>query len=378
MKRLPLALALLCVTGCLGAEPRISSAPPELLAPPSDGRGVAVLPPQGLAPDFAARLHQAITDALIAVGTPASQEAAPRAGALVASAAKLSPAATAGEETLQITWAAQLPGAAAPIYLTQTESVAAGQGEQGPPLDRLRVIAGRAAAALAEVLNPTGLTANAAAAPDAAAAAPAAAPPPKPSFAVRVGKVTGAPGDGDVSLARSMGFSLRELTVPVTDKDGPAVWRIDGKVTAAPPQGDKRKLTVRWALIDPTGQEQAAAEQANDVPAAAIANAWGPLAALVTQAAAEGLAQALSDAKRATDAAPIAAAAPPPPTSPAPTTPAPTAPAPTTPAPSVAPAAAKPAEAGTAKPATATKPTRRSKPTPVKAAAPKPAKPAAS
>lgn len=110
--------------------------------------------------------------------------------------------------------------------------------------------------------------------------------------------VTGAPGDGDQTLARAMGLMLGNTGVKVTSADDELAWRIAGKVKVER-VGAKDKVTLDWQVKDAKGAILGNLQQRNEVPANALAKNWGETAALAAAAAAPGLAEIIAKAHNA-------------------------------------------------------------------------------
>lgn len=119
---------------------------------------------------------------------------------------------------------------------------------------------------------------------------------PKPS--VRIGDVTGVPGDGGRALARALEFNLRRADVALADTPDKATHIIVGAVTIAPARGtpphETRNVDVRWTVQRADRQEVGQVRQTNDVPARQVERNWSEIAYAVADAAVEGLTNLLS------------------------------------------------------------------------------------
>ncbi|MDH3239250.1 MAG: hypothetical protein OEO83_01145 [Alphaproteobacteria bacterium] len=117
-------------------------------------------------------------------------------------------------------------------------------------------------------------------------------PPLRP---VAVRDITGAPGDGRVSLRRSLAFELRKLGFPVTEsrESGTDAVVVSGtvKVGRSPEGGDR--VEIAWTVADPAGRMLGSVKQANTVEAGSLQRSWGVTAALAARAAAPGIARIL-------------------------------------------------------------------------------------
>lgn len=126
---------------------------------------------------------------------------------------------------------------------------------------------------------------------------------------LRIGAVTGAPGDGDAALARAMALLLAEQGMAiVTDPKAPADLRLDADVSVGKARAGKQHVKIVWHLRRPKGGEIGTVGQQNDVPAGLLDGTWGNLAYAVATAAEGGIRQLVARA------APNAAASGPGPT----------------------------------------------------------------
>ncbi len=101
--------------------------------------------------------------------------------------------------------------------------------------------------------------------------------------------VTGAPGDGNISLARAMRAEL----VKAGEELAPATTRADftltGTVTITSAPGNLQRVEIDWRVTDAKGAEAGRVVQLNEVPAGMLAIAWGDVAYVVAQEAAGGV-----------------------------------------------------------------------------------------
>jgi hypothetical protein len=115
---------------------------------------------------------------------------------------------------------------------------------------------------------------------------------------IAVEGVTGAPGDGDRSLARAIAAALRHANLRVADADPPRQsYRLSGRIEIAPPLEGRQQVKVRWALKRPDGGEIGQVSQENAVPAGSLDGPWGDVAYAVAMAAAPGIAALVERAK---------------------------------------------------------------------------------
>jgi hypothetical protein len=104
--------------------------------------------------------------------------------------------------------------------------------------------------------------------------------------------VTGAPGDGNRTLQRSMAFVLDKHGVKVTENPKPdekpnLTLKGAMKVQA---KGAVTHVDLVWTLTKPDGTSLGTVAQANDVPAGTLDGPWGDIAYAIADAAADGIA----------------------------------------------------------------------------------------
>jgi uncharacterized lipoprotein YmbA len=125
--------------------------------------------------------------------------------------------------------------------------------------------------------------------------------PPKPEAAmaaagegrvrVTVRKISGAPGDGDQSLAKAVATVLQRQDVDIVeDGKGKADLYLDGEVVVAPEKGNQQHVKIVWRVRRVDGAEIGTVGQENDVPKGLLNGAWGDLAYSVAIAAGDGIA----------------------------------------------------------------------------------------
>jgi hypothetical protein len=108
--------------------------------------------------------------------------------------------------------------------------------------------------------------------------------------------VTGAPGDGNRSIAAQMRTKLANQGIVVQDSAAGADFRLDGQVATAPGDGGQTRVEVGWLVQDAQGRERGRIVQLNDVPAASITRYWGDVATAVAEQAASGMGEVLQQA----------------------------------------------------------------------------------
>ncbi len=106
---------------------------------------------------------------------------------------------------------------------------------------------------------------------------------------VRLTGITGAPGDGNASLARQIRRKLADLGVVVQDAAKGADYQVSAEVHAAPNQDGTERVELQWIVRDPAGNERGRIVQLNDVAPNSVAPYWGDTAAAAAAQAAGGI-----------------------------------------------------------------------------------------
>lgn len=112
---------------------------------------------------------------------------------------------------------------------------------------------------------------------------------------VFVAGVTGAPGDGNESLAAGIKRQLATYNIVVQDSPGGADYRLRGEVTTAPGSGGQLKVELDWVVDDARG-ERGRVVQLNEVPGGSLDRYWGDVAVVASQQAAGGIKDVLFNA----------------------------------------------------------------------------------
>lgn len=141
-----------------------------------------------------------------------------------------------------------------------------------------------------------------AAAPDAAVAATpktaAAATPPAGPTTGSIGRegpstafvpnVTGAPGDGRISLTSALQRELSKSGVSLANAAGNS-YRVEGVVEVGQAKDGKQPIKIDWHVKDATGKAVGTVSQKNEIAAGALDGAWGATADAAAAAAAQGI-----------------------------------------------------------------------------------------
>lgn len=106
---------------------------------------------------------------------------------------------------------------------------------------------------------------------------------------LRLGAVSGAPGDGNRALARHMRDELGKLGLAVQDMPEGADYTLVGDVTVANVPGNQQRVEIRWKVADARGAEAGQVVQLNQVPRGLLDGLWADVALVVAQEAAGGV-----------------------------------------------------------------------------------------
>ena len=106
---------------------------------------------------------------------------------------------------------------------------------------------------------------------------------------ILVKTVEGAPGDGNQALMLAIKQSLRVRDFMVTEDPRQAVFLIEGRVEIAPPANGRQRAKVVWTVTTVSGGQVGRAVQENAIPAGSLNGAWGQVATMVANAAADGV-----------------------------------------------------------------------------------------
>ncbi len=105
-------------------------------------------------------------------------------------------------------------------------------------------------------------------------------------IAALVPPVSGAPGDGRISLTNALRKRLGARGVQIASTSGKSVYKISGKVKMGPAPGGNQRVKIEWRLLSPTGKDLGAVTQQSDVPKGSLDKTWGPAALSAGDAAA--------------------------------------------------------------------------------------------
>jgi len=102
---------------------------------------------------------------------------------------------------------------------------------------------------------------------------------------VMVAPATGAPGDGNLALARLMRDKLAKLGPIVQESATGADFTLTCKVTDTPIDTKLRRIEIVWLLTDARNNEVGHIVQLNEVPVGLLDRHWGDVAVAVTEEA---------------------------------------------------------------------------------------------
>jgi hypothetical protein len=116
--------------------------------------------------------------------------------------------------------------------------------------------------------------------------------------------VTGAPGDGDASLARGMRMRLPDTGDQLVDGASQADFLLRGTVKLTDEPGGQQQVEIHWLVSDPAGQLAGDVAQGHDVAKGTLDHYWGDIAAVVTEEAAGGVHEVITNYSGRRKAAP--------------------------------------------------------------------------
>lgn len=105
--------------------------------------------------------------------------------------------------------------------------------------------------------------------------------------------VTGAPGDGSVSLANAIRKELERKGVRMASVPTANTFRVEGKVNVGPKNNGAQSIAIDWHVKDATGKNVGTVSQKNQIPAGSLDGAWGQTADAAAAAAAHGITELL-------------------------------------------------------------------------------------
>jgi hypothetical protein len=277
------ALLAVALTAC-GPLPRPfrdAGAPPGLLDL-GDGPGIRVHALVGDGPGVAGAGAEVMAEALRNLGVPAATQGGNRASRGLYGLATLTRAGD--EERLRLLWELRAPDGTV-IGLHHSEiSLPHGLWQAGDAAAIAPHIAAGAPAIAAMVQVE---------------AVEEVAIPGFPGARLMVLPLDDVPGDGAVSLRRSLQEELRAADLPVAAEVREGDILIFGKVVLTAPRDGQQLLSISWTATRTGGEaELGQVDQQNSIPAGSLDGPWGPVAREIAKAAAAGLIDLLDQAGR--------------------------------------------------------------------------------
>ncbi len=101
--------------------------------------------------------------------------------------------------------------------------------------------------------------------------------------------VTGAPGDGDVSLASNLASQMSSIGLVVQNTPAGADYSVSGEVRTSPAPAGQDRVEIRFTVLDAYGKGAGQVLFMNDVPHGSLDHFWGDVALIVAQQAAGGV-----------------------------------------------------------------------------------------
>jgi hypothetical protein len=135
--------------------------------------------------------------------------------------------------------------------------------------------------------------------PAATAPAPAASPPPtrtasaSGSGGVLVTGVSGAPGDGEKSLANALKKRLSAGGIKLASAPAGNVYTVKAKVSLTNGPSGRQNVRIDWQVTSPRGGKLGTVSQQNTIPKGSLNGPWGPVADAAARAAADKIIELL-------------------------------------------------------------------------------------
>jgi hypothetical protein len=246
-----------------------------LLAMP-DSQGILVREAEGVEPELAVRLSEAMAEALAEANVPASTTVSNSGSYFLVARVAASPI-DENETKLLILWELlDHDGSLVGRHL-QHETVAQRAWTRGRDSVIQQITEGAARPIAAFIQDKTS---GAEAVADA-----------RPIVAIM--PVAGAPGDGNQQLSRAIRYFLERAGYEVTDDLSEARAVILGTIQTSQPRAGAQKVDMTWSVMTPEGAEVGVVNLDNTLPAGALDGRWGDTAYAAAGGAAEGIAAIL-------------------------------------------------------------------------------------
>lgn len=108
--------------------------------------------------------------------------------------------------------------------------------------------------------------------------------------------VKGAPGDGDAALTTRMTDFLADKGFLVQPQAEGSLFSLEGRVNMVPIPDRQQRVEIQWIVTRKDGQEIGRAIQMNQIPQGTLNGLWGDVAYVVSQEAAQGVRDIISNA----------------------------------------------------------------------------------
>ncbi len=241
-----------------------------------------------------ATLARKTTDALGHVGFEIHPES--RNGALRLSGAAIAKK-SAGGTIVTLAWTLIDPtGSARSLSVTETAHYQAEQPWDAVDAGTVTRLADKTAFALEALLTgsqlPDGVKLIATTPDWKPSATPSATPG---TTRIYLANVTGAPGDGNVTLGRALIQFLVQFDIVLVPAPEPGAYVIAAAVTTKTLSVSEDQVTIDWRLADTAGHELAKITQQNKVPTGSLTPHWGSTAVYAAEGAADGLLSAIGE-----------------------------------------------------------------------------------
>jgi hypothetical protein len=274
------AFAVLSACGPLPKPFKRSDAPPDILTSAKGNIGVQVGLPEGTTKPMANLIAQSVVNALTAREIPAKIGVSGKLRYTLLGAVVTGAGSGAAPPT-RIRW--QLMENGSELFFSFDHDVqgSAWEWQWGSP-KILQEIGDAAGRLIVEAIDPEDSTLK---------------PAQGIARGVWVEPISGAPGDGDISLTRAMRFALMGAKVAVTSEAVVARHYLQGKVLLTPPEGKSQTVEIKWTVTYPDGAIVGHAVQRNVVPAGMFDGRWGESASIIAAAAVDGVKNVLDRAE---------------------------------------------------------------------------------
>jgi hypothetical protein len=112
---------------------------------------------------------------------------------------------------------------------------------------------------------------------------------PAPRPALVIAPIAGAPGNGQVAMARAMAGALEWRGMVLATESGDNTLLVLGTVLVTDAEPGVQRIEVVWEVLKPDGQRLGIINQANTLPAGALDGEWGAIAAAIADGGATGV-----------------------------------------------------------------------------------------